>query len=219
MLMADSPITRQSDADARAVELWIGLARAAMTKETDSADDEPIATEPAAIARAIDEHGRAEAYDQVIVGYLQQIARELRSASGAEAAALRRRTGRLIAALSPDTLRRLVDMGGDLRQRRLFVSDAAHGMAVDSVLGIVRAAADASGQTISQGLVRMFSKLAMHAEDGSAPVRDMATDALRDQIDQLLSAWELADPIPTEYGRLLDHVATDAPDSPSGKCV
>jgi hypothetical protein len=92
-------------------------------------------------------------------------------------------------------------------------------MAVDSVLGIVRAAADASGQTISQGLVRMFSKLAMHAEDGSAPVRDMATDALRDQIDQLLSAWELADPIPTEYGRLLDHVATDAPDSPSGKAA
>jgi len=217
MLMTDSPTTPQSDEDSRAVELWIGLARAAMTKETaTAADDEPLATEPAAIARAIDEHGRAEAYDQVIVGYLQQIARELRSASGAEATALRRRTGRLIAALNPDTLRRLVDMGGDLRQRRVFVSDAAHGMAVDSVLGIVRAAADASGQTISQGLVRMFSKLAMHADDGSAPVREMATVALRDQIDQLLSAWELADPIPAEYGRLLDHVATDESDSPFG---
>jgi hypothetical protein len=209
MLMADAPIARQSQDDSRAVELWIGLARAAMTKEHASADGGSIPTEPAAIARAIDEPGRAEAYDQVIVGYLQQIARELRTASGVEASALRRRTGRLIAALNPDTLRRLVDMGGDLRQRRAFVLDAAHGMAVDSVLGIVKAAADASGQTISQGLVRMFSKLAMHAEEGTAPAREMASAALRDQVDQLLTGWALPDPIPTEYGLLLHHVATD----------
>jgi hypothetical protein len=112
--------------------------------------------------------------------------------------------------MNPITLQRLVDMGGDLRQRRAFVLDAAHGMAVDSVLSIVKAAADASGQTVSQGLVRMFSKLAMHAEEGSAPAREMASVALRDQVDLLLSGWELPDPIPTEYGRLLHHVATDA---------
>ena len=208
-LMADAPITRQSDEDSRAVELWIGLARAAMTKESASSDGDSIPTEPAAIARAIDEHGRAEAYDQVIVGYLQQIARELRTASGVEASALRRRTARLIAALKPDTLRRLVDMGGDLTQRRTFVLDAAYGMAVDSVLGIVQAAADASGQTISQGLVRMFAKLATHAEEGSGPAREMAHTALREQVGQLLRGWELADPNPTEYGRLLHHIATD----------
>lgn len=210
MLMADAPIARQSDDDSRAVELWLGLARAAMTKESASSDDESIPTEPAAIARAIDEHGRAEAYDQVIVGYLQQIARELKTASGVEASALRRRTGRLIAALKADTLRRLVEMGGDLRQRRAFVLDAAHGMAVDSVLGIVKAAADASGQTISQGLARMFSKLAMQAEEGPGPARELADVALREQVDRLLSGWELPDPIPAEYGRLLQHVATEA---------
>jgi hypothetical protein len=211
MLMADAPIVRQSDDDSRAVELWLGLARAAMTKDKASSNDESIPTEPAAIARAIDEHGRAEAYDQVIVGYLQQIARELKTASGVEASALRRRTGRLIAALKADTLRRLVEMGGDLRQRREFVLDAAHGMAVDSVLGIVQAAADASGQTISQGLARMFSKLAMQAEEGPDPARELASAALREQVDRLLSGWQLPDPIPAEYGRLLHHVATEAP--------
>jgi hypothetical protein len=44
------------------------------------------------VARAIDEPGRAEAYDQVIVGYLLQIARELKDTTGLEASALRRRT-------------------------------------------------------------------------------------------------------------------------------
>ena len=212
MLMADgSAIERKSDDENRAVALWLGLARAALTKEAAALDDDSIPTEPAIIARAIEAPGRAEAYDQVIVGYLQQIARELNSPAGAEAAALRRRTGRLIAALNPDTLRRLVDMGGDLNQRRAFVLDATHGMAVDSVVGIVKAAADASGQTISQGLVRMFSKLAMHAEEGSVPERDMASVALREQVERLMTGWDLADPMPAEYGRFLHRVATEAP--------
>lgn len=211
LMLADAPVVaRTSDGESRAVELWLGLARAAMTKESSHSEDEPIPTEPAAIARAIDEHREAEAYDQVIVGYLQQIARELRTTDGAEASALRRRTGRLIAALNPETLRRLVDMGGDLSQRRAFVHDAAHGMAVESVVGIVKAASDSGGQTISDGLVRMFSKLAMQAEEGSAPAREMANEALREQVDRLLNAWELADPIPAEYGQLLHHVATEA---------
>ena len=36
------------------------------------------------MAKAIDEHRGTAAYDQVIVGYLLQIAEELRSASGAD---------------------------------------------------------------------------------------------------------------------------------------
>jgi hypothetical protein len=216
MLMADAPAMKQSDDEARAVELWLGLARAAMTKEKASTDGESIPTEPAAIARAIDEHGQAEAYDQVIVGYLQQIARELKTTSGKEASALRRRTGRLIAALSSDTLQRLVDMGGDLAQRRAFVHDAAYGMAVDSVLCVVKAAADASGQTISQGLVRMFSKLAMQSKEGSEASRELANDALREQVDRLLDGWKLADPSPADYAQFLHHVATGAPTPSSG---
>ena len=198
----------KSDDETRATELWIGLATAAMTK-TGAPSDAPLPTEPAVIARAIEEHERVEAYDQVIVGDLQQIARELKSASSAETAALRRRTARLLASLKPETLRHLVDMGGDFAQRRAFVLDAAHGMAVDSVLGIVQAAADASGQVISQGLIRMFTKLAMHAEAGAPRAREMAGGALREQIDRLMTGWELADPNPTEHSRLLHRLATE----------
>src|SRR6266566_4914773 len=135
------------EGDARAAQLWVGLARAALA--TAPEDTRPTPTEPAVIAQAIDEHSKAEAtgYDQVIVGYLLQIAAELKSAGSAEAAALRRRTSRLIRTLKPETLQRLVRMGGDFAQRRQFVSDAADGMAVDAVLDILKAAAESSHAT------------------------------------------------------------------------
>src|SRR3989454_12264622 len=95
------------EGDARAAQLWVGLARAALA--TAPEDTRPTPTEPAVIAQAIDQHSKAEAtgYDQVIVGYLLQIAAELKTAGSAEAAALRRRTSRLIRTLKPETLREL----------------------------------------------------------------------------------------------------------------
>src|SRR5881392_1417814 len=201
-----------SERGARAAQLWVGLARAALTAH--AGDDRPTPTEPAVIARAIDEHPRtdAAAYDQVIVGYLLQIADELKAAGSAEAVALRRRTSRLIRALKPETLRRLVEMGGDLAQRRQFVYDATDGMAVDAVLDIVQAAAESSHQTISHSLVRMLSKLAAHAEAGVAEVRPQADAALRDQVRQLLQGWTLADPNPGAYGAALQRMARAAPE-------
>ena len=189
----------------------MGLATAAMAGETSPAA--PTPTEPAVVARAIDEHQGIEAYDQVIVGYLLQIARELNETSAGDVDVLRRRTGRLIATLKPETLRRLVEMGGDNAQRRAFVLDAAQGMAVDAVLEILKAAADASGQTISHGLVRMLSKLAAHAELGHEQARPLADVALREQVGRLLDGWQLADPNPEAYGHLLQHVATMGPEA------
>ncbi len=197
--------------DGRAAELWVGLARAAMAADRSGDSDAQVSTEPAVVAQAIDEHHGATAYDQVIVGYLLQIAQELKTATGTEAAALRRRTARLIAALRPETLRRLVAMGGDAAQRRAFVLDATNGMAVDSVLEILKAAADASGQTISHGLVRMLSKLAVHAELGDERVRPLADGALRDQVTRLLAGWELSDPNPDAYSKVLHHLAVAPP--------
>jgi len=204
-----------SERGARAAQLWVGLARAALTAQT--SDDQPTPTEPAVIARAIDDHPRtdAAAYDQVIVGYLLQIADELKTAGSADAVALRRRTSRLIRALKPETLRRLVEMGGDFSQRHKFVHDATDGMAVDAVLEIVQAAADSSHQTISHSLVRMLSKLAAHAEGGAAEVRPQADAALRDQVRQLLQGWTLTDPNPGAYGAALQRMARAAPERPA----
>ena len=86
-------------------------------------------SEPSESPRRSTRTGRAEAYDQAIVGYLLQIARELKTASGERAEELKRRTSRLIASLKPGTLRRLVAMGGDRNQRDAVRArcDARHG--------------------------------------------------------------------------------------------
>ncbi len=196
----------------RSAQLWVGLARAALSADAMAGEDGPAsATEPSVIAKAIDERQNNAAYDQVIVGYLLQIADELKHTGGAEAAALRRRTSKLVGALQPGTLRRLIEMGGDNAQRTKFAIDATHGLAVDAVLEIVRAMADASHKTVSEPLVRMLSKLAQHAEQGTVEARPQADEALREQVRDLLQGWTLDDPNPDAYGRALHRMAVASP--------
>jgi hypothetical protein len=196
----------------RGAQLWVGLARAALSADAVATDDgAPAVTEPSVIAKAIDEHPKSAAYDQVIVGYLLQIADELKHAGGAEAVALRRRTSKLVGALQPGTLRRLIEMGGDNAQRSKFAIDVTHGLAVDAVLEIVRAMADATHRTVSDPLVRMLSKLAHHAEQGTAEMRPQADEALRDQVRGLLQGWTLEDPNPDAYSKALHKMAAASP--------
>src|SRR5258705_3302103 len=208
------PASEDKDKDRRAAagQLWIGLARAAVSAEAAGGDDPPpAATEPGAIAKAIDDHPKSAAYDQIIVGYLLQIADELKNVGGAEAMALRRRTSKLVGALQPSTLRRLIEMGGDNAQRFKFAIDATHGLAVDAVLEIVRAMADAAHKTVSDPLLRMLAKLAQHAEQGAPETRILADEALRDQVRTLLRNWSLEDPNPEAYGNALQRMTAAAP--------
>ena len=202
------------EAGARAAQLWVGLARAAMVAESASptTTGELPSTDPVVVAKAIDEHRREVAYDQVIVGYLLQIAEELKRTGGAESLALQKRISTMVSSLNPVTLRRLLDMGGDLTQRKRFMLDAAQGMAVDAVMELVRAAADTSQQTISHSLVRLLTKLASHAEQGAAPeLRAGAESELRDHVQRLIGDWTLEDPNPGNYRVVLDHMAKAAP--------
>ena len=215
----------------RTAQLWVGLARAALAgTEVDRpvAPPEPqafrpegeppaekpredgSAAEPAAVARAIESHERGTAYDQVIVGYLLQIANELKTASGSGAVALKKRMSRLVSALDGDTLKRLLDMGGDLSQRRQFILDASQGMAVDAVLDLVRAASG-EGAPISGAMLRMLTKMGHHAERLPASRRPIAETELREQVGELVRGWGLADPNPDGYAAALQRMAQAAP--------
>lgn len=189
-----------------ASQLWLDLARAALQAETSG---QPAA-DPELVADAINAHEREQAYDQVIIGYLLKIANELASGDRADSAVLRRRVSRLIRALDPDQLRRLVALGGDTGQRRRFLMDASDGLAVDAALTLVRSACDASQRAISTSLLRLFAKLAAHAEHGEASVRAHAETALREQMRQLVAGWVLPDPTPGAYAVVLDRMAPDA---------
>ncbi|MDQ8153113.1 MAG: hypothetical protein P3B98_00500 [Gemmatimonadota bacterium] len=196
----------------RAAQLWIGLARAALASDLDDDTlEQADSADPVVVAKAIDDHKRDAAYDQVVVGYLLQIAEELKSKGGKEAAALQKRISRLVSTLQPDTLHNLMEMGGDVAQRRKFVLDATQGMAVEAVVDLVQAAADSSDQTISHSLVRMLSKLAVHADDGAPLARPAADSALRDQVHRLVSGWNLEDPNPDNYRKALEKMSLEAP--------
>jgi hypothetical protein len=193
----------------RAAQLWIGLARAAVASQAD--DDAAESTDPVLVAKAIDETKKDAAYDQVVVGYLLQIAEELKSKGGKDAVALQKRISKLVATLQPDTLSRLLKMGGDQRQRSKFVLDATQAMAVDAVVELVQAAAETSGQGISHSLVRMLSKLAVHADEGAPLSRAAADGALRDSVHKMIANWTLEDPNPDGYRLALQKMADARP--------
>jgi hypothetical protein len=199
-------------AASRSTQLWVGLARAALatdsahTKATTDAPDESTALEPATVARAIDEHEREQAYDQVIVGYLLQIGEELKSAEGPEAAGLQRRVSHLVGSLKQDTLQRLLEMGGDKRQRRKFLLDASQGVTVEAVIELVKAASTTEGQSVSHSMLRMLGKLAHHPSSSSAP-RQRANPIVRDVMKRLIDDWSLDDPNPEAYREILESMA------------
>lgn len=205
---------RGGEADAsgqmdRATQLWLGLAQSAL------AGDEPLdpsaSPDPASLARAIQAHRRESAYDQVIVGYLLQLADELKTSRGGEAEQVRERLSTLVNELGLDTLSRFVEMGGNERQRGRFLLDASQSLAVESVVKVLHAAATASQQTISNSLTRLLSKLAIHAHVGSERMREQADSALRENVEELISEWRLADPNPDQYTAILDAMATSNP--------
>ncbi len=183
----------------RVAGLWIGMARAALA--VGDGEIEPARTDAANVARAINEHPAAKAYDQVIVGYLLQLANELKTEGGTATAAVRRRLSRLIEGLRPETLGRLLDMGGDVGQRRRFLLDATEALAADAVVELVRATGEATDRPISEAMLRILQKLSIHAEAGVA--HGTADFELREQVRRLVTNWTLEDPNPSEYGKAL----------------
>ena len=196
----------------RATLLWIGLARAALVSDTSGSaarreeSDDNTALEPATVARAIDEHQREEAYDQVIVGYLLQIGEELRTAEGPEAVGLQRRVSRLVGSLKESTLEKLLEMGGDKAQRRKFLLDASQGVTVEAVIDLVKAASAAEGQTVSHSMLRMLSKLAHHPSSGG--LRQKTDPTIRDVMRRLVDDWSLDDPNPEAYRQVLENMSS-----------
>jgi hypothetical protein len=209
----------------RATQLWIGLARAALVSDTSNPTgpkaevDDATALEPATVARAIDEHQREEAYDQVIVGYLLQIGEELKTAEGPEAAGLQRRVSRLVGSLKESTLERLLEMGGDKAQRRRFLLDASQGITVEAVIDLVKAASAAEGQTVSHSMLRMLSKLAHHPSSGGPRAKTDPT--IRDVMRRLVDDWTLDDPNPEAYRQALENMSSlrTATEKPSAKSL
>lgn len=186
----------------RAMELWLGLARSAMV--TDEGEDFANLPEGRDLARSIDSRVARKGYDEVVVDYLHRLAEELQGQEGREAEAIRKQVDALIGGLDENTLARLVEMGGDRSNRTRFLLSATQGLALQSVMRIVKSAASSPEQNISHSLGRLLSKLSVHADKGVPPVRVGANVALRESVEELIRNWELEDPNPSQYTLILD---------------
>lgn len=202
----DAPVKRGPSS--KAAQLWAGMARAALMLD-ESVDVEGETINPRVLADAIDKKQQEKAYDQVVVGYLQQIADELKNAGGTpETLEIQQRVSDLVRQLSPATLKKLLQMGGDASQRRQFLLNASQGMTVEAVLELVQAASQDGRQTISHSMMRLFSKLSKYAESDSDPTRRANAEAsVREHMTKLISEWNLDDPNPTAYGQVLHRMA------------
>ena len=166
--------------------------------------------DPEQIAHAINTRHNDKTYDQIIIGYLQELGRELKQRDGESFGQLQSRVTQLLSSLDKETMTRLLTVGGDLASRHDLVADFASSLPVKAVLELVQAAANAEKQTISHSLLRMLTKLADHADQGASPVRSRADETFRVAIKDLLSDWTLADPNPDNYTQVLDRLALPA---------
>jgi len=197
---------------ATSVRLWIALAQTALSAEAGPGGPRTVA--PAAVADAIAHRIHNEAYDRVIVEYMLKLSAELRSGGSREEAEIRRRVSQLVTALEPEVLERLLSSAGSALRRGEMVITFSQSLALDAVLALVQAAARMDGEGIPHGLLRLFEKLAAHAEAGTPMQRQLAEPQLREQIARLVTGWTLRDPNPTPYGDALARLASRV--GPSG---
>ena len=203
----------------------MGLAKAAVTRagrdgQPSDGDVGEASRDPAAVAHAISEHSESDAYYQVIVGYLLQIAQELKTASGPEAVQLNQRVEELVATIEPGALSRLLQMGGDSGQRHQFLMNASRGMKGDSVVRLIEAAAkseeeeeEEEEEELSHPMLRMLGKLAQHADRSTGQQRQHALESIQEQVSDLVTGWTPDDPNPQGYTAALSEMSTAAPDS------
>ncbi len=193
-----------------AMRLWLGLAQAAAANADEPQDS---GTPPGGdeVAERINRRKQEKAYDQVIVGYLLQLSDQLARAELDAAASVRGRVSKLIAALDDEALERILEMGGDLAQRRRFVENATKGLDTAAALRILTSASEAAGQGISGQMVRLLSKLARQAREGTPPVRPVASRDFDQKVGELLSDWSLDSPNPDAYVRILDDLSGESP--------
>jgi hypothetical protein len=189
LLGDDRPASDSAEKASWATQLWLGLARSALSEDPRSKGAVENA-DAATLARAIESRANDTKYGREIISHLARLAEGIRDNGGNEALSLRKRVAQLVGEIQPETMQRLLTLGADREQQRQLVLDASHVMAVDTVLDLARAASESSGQTMSGSLLHLLSKLARHAESGNGNTRALADAALRENVRQLVSGWK-----------------------------
>ncbi len=184
--------------------LWAELAESALGERAPPRSE--TLADGRTIADAINTWPRDAAYAEAVTSRLVELGRWARESEGADTQLIRSQLGLLLANLEPAAILRLLDLGTDARQREQVVSELSRAMPVSAVLDLVRSSAGGGEQTISHSLLRIFTKLAAHGA-GEGATDGEGADAVRDMVAQMVEGWQLKDPNPPPYSRLLEDLA------------
>lgn len=204
LALADGETISLEDSEA----LWMRLVQIALSGVTE-VGEEGIA--PATVARAIVDRSDDAAYDQEVVSFLHQVTTAINVKGPESGGTLRLRVSDLLQRLGPETLERLLQLGGDGQRRQRFLNEAVGAVTADAVIDLVVAAATTAEQTVSTSMMRLLNKLATHSQTMVGRQAAMADVALRQQVTQLMEGWSLGETDPEGYRIALDRLAARDP--------
>jgi len=214
----EGPSAPGPDRESWAAQLWQRLARSALTGEQAAiSGGYPIPESVAALAREIQGRAPEGGFAQRMFRFFREITGAIREKGGAAANALSARIADLIRSLPPAALERILRLGGDSKQRRELLRGANQALPVDTVLDMARVVAASSNHTMSEALLLLLSKLAKHAHQGDSSRRNVADEALRANMKQLIDDWDGAATLPEdEYWQTLEKLIDDpSPPTPT----
>lgn len=162
---------------------------------------------PAAIAAALSGRSGNGAFDRRVTAHLQAISSRLATAGPLESTELARRFSDVLRRIDRGTLRTLLAMSGDLDLQSGFLRASITVLDVDVVFELLQAAAETEDSQISRWMLRLLSKLAMHAQASDGAVAHRSEESLREQFRALITGWDLDTPNPDDYEEALTRLS------------
>ncbi|MBT8403982.1 MAG: hypothetical protein KJP18_09005 [Gemmatimonadetes bacterium] len=191
------------DAEARAVDLWLALVRTSLGGRGEAQGPDV----GRAMAESVEQGSRDPLQAPLVAGYLAPLLDALADVPDGRLDDVREGLSSFVRSLDPSARTRLLAAGGDAAWQRELLVSASGALHAEPLLDLLDGAVEASGQTISNSMTRLFTKLAANRDVDDPAGRRRADAALRDQVRSLMRDWSLEDPNPQAYTVLLESLA------------
>ncbi len=187
--------------------VWLAFAQVALDDDSIELEDSMDADR---VAERISELCTDEAYCRRVAERLlaveQAVARD--PEKGSDLGSL---TSEVVDTLDPRALGQLLEHAGSSSARRQLLSAAASSLRVEAVLKLLLEARRFEERETPDAMWLVFSKLARRSEQGDAGQQHQAAGLVRNQVLELLTAWETEEFMPADYSAELAAVsATEA---------
>lgn len=183
--------------------VWLAFAQAALDDDSIELEDSMDADR---VAERISELCTDEAYCRRVAERLlaveQAVGRDPENGS-----ILGSLTSDVVTSLKPQALGQLLEHAGGSSARRQLLSSAASSLRVEAVLKLLLEARRFEERETPDAMWLVFSKLAQRSERGDADQQHQASGLVRDQVLELLTAWETDEFMPADYSTELATVA------------